>query len=51
MNCVILARENLRSIAEQTEQLFTHLARENQREKSKGFPAEGLYTINHVIKE
>jgi hypothetical protein len=46
MNCVLLARENQRSIAEQTKQLFTHLARENQREKSKVFPAEGATIYN-----
>ena len=46
MNHVILARENQSSIAEQTKQLFTHLARENQREKSKVFPAEGATIYN-----
>jgi hypothetical protein len=41
MNHVILARENQRSIREQLSKIFTHLARENQREKSKVFLAEG----------
>jgi hypothetical protein len=42
VNCMILPREIQSSIAEQTKQLFTHLARVIQREKSKGFPAEGV---------
>jgi hypothetical protein len=46
MNHVILVREIQRSTAEQTSQLFTHLAREIQREKSKRFPAEGVTKYN-----
>jgi hypothetical protein len=41
MNHLILARENQRSIKNKIHKLITHLARENQREKSKVFPAEG----------
>jgi hypothetical protein len=41
MDHVILAMENQRSIKNKIYKLITHLARENQREKSKVFPAEG----------
>jgi hypothetical protein len=42
----LLAREHQRSIKKQIKQLFTHLARENQREKSKVFPTEGVTIYN-----
>jgi hypothetical protein len=41
-NHMILARENQRSIKNEIHKLITHLARENQREKSKVFPAEDV---------
>jgi hypothetical protein len=41
-NHAILVRKNQRSIKNKIYKLITHLARENQREKSKVFPAEGL---------
>jgi hypothetical protein len=40
-NHMILARENQRSIKNKIYKLTTHVARENQREKSKVFPEEG----------
>jgi hypothetical protein len=43
-NHVILAREN--QLKHKLNKLFTHLARENQREKSKVFPAEGATMYN-----
>jgi hypothetical protein len=46
---MILARDYQSSIAEQTKQLFTHLAREIQREKSKGFAAEGATIYDRVV--
>jgi hypothetical protein len=39
-NHAILARENQTSIKNTIYDLITHLARENQRGKSKEFPAE-----------
>jgi hypothetical protein len=49
---MILARENQRSIAEQTKQLFTHLARETKEKSLRAsLQRVQLHTINHVIKE
>jgi hypothetical protein len=41
MNIVMLAGENQSQLCVKLSKTYTHLARENQGEKSKVFPAEG----------
>jgi hypothetical protein len=49
MNHMILARENQSQLKNKLNKLYTHLARENQREKSKVFPAEGVTMYNQLF--